>query len=106
MTHSCEEVATGILLRYVNRPVMEVVVCVALIACVLAIALLPGLNLPPAAMRMWRTAISILIQLTLLVAIIRSWLPSPAGSLEKLYCEDETHQPSVSRLSVTCALLC
>ena len=92
--------------KVVGSRVVLAVVCTAVLICVLTIAVIPDLDLHPTALRAWRIAFLLLLQLTALLVVIGARLRPTHLGREAVFLADGAAQRPRSHLSVTCCLLC
>jgi hypothetical protein len=92
--------------KMVGFRVVRVIVCAALLISVLTIVALPELDLDPTALRAWRIALLLLLQLTTLLVMMGVRLRPASFVLQAVSLTDEAAQRPRSRLAVACCLLC
>jgi hypothetical protein len=95
----------SLLSRTMGSRVLRTLVCAAVLICVLTIVVTPQLDLEPTALRAWRIAFLLLLQLTDLLVVIAARL-RPYRPMLEMFPADEAAQRPGSRLAVTCCLLC
>jgi len=86
--------------------VMRVVVCAAVLICVLTVVLLPELDLAPTALRTWRIASLLLVPLTGLLVVIGARMRPDRPAPGDLRSDGEAPERCHLHLSVRSPLLC